>query len=130
MKKFIAAAFLMLSLSPIVSSATAKAVAQDHHDTKIVEVKIDYARALSADDSHGFSVQMAAIGGQVVFEGHAPVFVTIKAGGQIYTFPCDKLGNFSTFIYTNGYNRFTVEGWSPHEAAEQRVLPIVEGTIK
>ena len=130
MKKIIATAFLMFALIPSISKATEIAAKATTDGTRIVEVKIAYARALTAADSNNFNVYMAAIGGQVVFEGKAPVYVTIKAGGQIYTFPCDKEGFYSTFIYTNGYNQFTVEGWSPDEAAGQRVMPIVEGMIK
>jgi len=130
MKQFLATALFCLAIQPAATLATSKVQSKDHHETRIVETRIQYARALRADDRNGFPVYMAAIGGQVVFEGHAPVFATVKLGGQIYTVPGDKEGYFSLFVYTNGYNDFTVEGWSPHEANGPKVQPIAEGTIK
>jgi hypothetical protein len=119
MKKIIFSMLLGLAALPLTTKATTSN-RKDHHETRIIETKINYARALVADDRQGFSVRMAAIGGQVVFEGgHPPVYATLRIGGQIYTAPSDAQGYFSFFVYTNGYNEFTVEGWASHEAAPQ-----------
>jgi hypothetical protein len=124
-KKILMSGLMVLGAQSMVASAH-----EPGSPTRIIETKISYARALQAADRQGIPVYMAAIGGQIVFEGSAPVFATLKMGGQIYTVATDRQGFYSAFVYTNGYNEFTVEGWSPNEAPEHRILPIVEGVIK
>ncbi len=107
----------LLTIVPTISHAEKR----DHHETRIIETKINYARSVVAHDRNGFAVYMAAIGGQIVFEGgNPPVYATLKVGGQIYTAPTDFDGNYSFYVYTNGYNQFSVEGWASHGAAEAR----------
>ena len=80
--------------------------------TIIHDVEIHYSRLVTPADRNDFTIYLAAIGGKVNFEGEAPVYVTLKIGGQTYTAPSDREGMYSFFVYTNNSGEFEVSAWT------------------
>ncbi len=99
------------SLSLAFVAAAQSFAAPSTSETRIIDNQIRYARTLHPADRNGFSYPMAIVGGNVLFQGTGPVYVTLRIGGQTHTALTDSRGDYSFFAYTAGAGRFEVEAW-------------------
>ena len=86
--------------------------------TQIKKIHISYSQLLLPVDRQGFQIPQAIIGGNIEFEGTAPVYVSLLIGGQTYTAPTDQLGAFSFLAFTANAGNYELRAWTPDVAEE------------
>jgi|GEM_PF-2355380 len=121
--------FQTLTLSLFLFGAAQSSADSSSTETRIIENRIQYARNIFPIDRGGFAYPMALIGGTVFHTGPAPVYVTLRIGGQTFTALTDTRGDYSFFAYTAGAGRFEVQAWVGSDSSEEGGSVTTQGQL-
>jgi hypothetical protein len=105
-----------LTLGLVLAASSQSFAAPATSETRIIDNVVRFARTIYPIERSGLAFPMAAISGNVRFQGFGPVYVSLYVGGQAYTALTDDRGDYSFFVFTNGGGRYDVRAWTDSDS--------------